>query len=653
MRRVIHDTIADVSFADGRIIGLLPAGKNMSMVWVFFCLLFILCGGTRADDGRASPAEAAFTSNLWDMAKLRRRPLDVRPIVEPRKAPLLVRGSEDWMNTGDAWVAKKQKTGGAKSDPPSATAGDEQLIVEEFFLTAGGNDAGPNRIYCGSARPESATGPVPTILVFHGGGGHASGALAIAIARRHPGMAAVAMDYNGQFRPGREGRVTAWKTVTAEMRQRQFDLVPGLTNWSMWHNVMAARRTIDFIEMQSWANADRIGAVGISYGGWLALILAGVDDRVKCVTTGVSAGGASFTAGRAAQQLRWEPAEQRQLWLDHYEPLAHAPNTKAAVFFQLATNDLFFWLNGAEKNLAAFTGEKGWVLRPNSNHGAGGPEVPNTAAPALVRHILADGPALPQVTAFRASDDGCRYAWKATGPHSIHRATLNWSPGGAVSPARYWIEFPATCEGDTWSAEIPVDLAGCCSQSFVNVGDNEGTVVSSTLLHHNGLDPMTEPGPQWSGGQLWDTERGAAAWRTPAGWFPSTEFEVTADNGLKVSPAEGGEEFILLTNSAILASGAAKNHPGIRVHIDGQGQAGRLKVTLLRDTNSLDESAWTAEIDFAADSSECDLPWNEFSLITPGIEASAIPAGFDGLSLSGERKNGSAVVLESIQWITP
>ena len=596
----------------------------------------------------ALPCAPGRAADLWDMREVRKQPLDVET-VGTRKAPLVVPRREDWMNTGDAWVAKSKDEKTAAVAPPKSGS-KELLIVEELFFSSESTPDGPNRIFCAIARPEKATGPVPVVLVFHGGGGHASSALAVAMARRHPGMAGVAMDYNGQFRPGPKGEVTQWKSVT---RERKFDLVPDLRNWPMYHNVIAARRTIDFVETQPWADGEHIGAVGISYGGWVALMLAGVDERVKCVTTGVSAGGAGLTAGRAAQQLRWQPAEQRQLWLDHYEPLAHAPDTKAAVFFQLATNDLFFWLNGAARNLDALPGKKGWVLRPNSNHGAGGPEVPGTAAPAFMRHILANGPPLPEVTDFRVSADGLCYTWRVKGPRPIHRAVLNWSPGKAVSPARYWFEIPATREDDIWSARVPPGFGPLASQAFVNAGDEAGIVVSSTLLSRAGLDPITQPGPQWSGGRLWDTDRSAAAWRTPAGWLPKTVFEVTEEKALRVGPDRGGEEFVLLTNSVVLASGAAPAHKGIAIRVNGNGQAGRLKVALVRDTNSLDQRAYTAEIAHTAGTGEHALPWATFKLTTGNVTAPPMPSPFDGLIVSGTRESGTPITVESIAFIRP
>jgi dienelactone hydrolase len=586
-------------------------------------------------------------ASLWDMGALHKQPLDPEQIGGARRVPRVVAGASDWMNTGDAWVAKKKDAGSA----PAAKAPDkgEQLLVEDYYYSSESTPRGANRIFCAIARPANVAQPVPVVLIFHGGGGHASEALALAIARRHPGMAGLAMDYNGQFVKGAP-HVTQWKNVE---RGQTLDLVPDASNYPMYHYVTAARRAIDFLETQSWADSRRIGCVGISYGGWVALILAGVDERVKCVTTAVSAGGAQFTSGRAAQQMRWDPPEQRPLWVASYDPFSYAARTKAAVFFQLASNDLFFWLSGAGKNLAALPGEKGWVVRPNSNHGAGGPELPDTAAPAFMRHVLAHGPALPRVTEFQVSGDGTVYTWKAAGPNRITRAVLVWSPGTAVSPGRYWIEFPAQRAGDTWHASVPASFSGLAAQAYVNIGDEQGIVVSGGLTARDGLDPMTESGPQWPGGQLWDVERGTAAWRPPAPGLAKTVVECNSRTGLRLGPDKAGKEFVLLTNSVVLASGVATRQKGLHLRINGNGQAGTLTVTLLRDTNSLDERAYRAEIAYGRGTSEHDIPWAALRLATKNVAAAPMPCPLDGLMLSGRRDGQSPLTLEALTFILP
>jgi dienelactone hydrolase len=601
-------------------------------------LVFILAaagGATPRQEARTQPLEP--DESLWIMTEVRRQPLEPERIGEPRRIPFVVPGVSDWMNTGDAWVAKGKTS-------TEAIVGTDRLIVEEYYISSERTNEGPNRIYCAIARPELASNPVPVVLIFHGGGGHASPALALAAARRHPGMAGLAMDYNGQFAPGGGPHVTQWQNVS---REQNLNLVPDLRNWRMYHYVIAARRTIDFLETLPWADAHRVGCVGVSYGGWVALILAGVDERVRCVTTGVSAGGVGEIPSKAAQPMRWDPPEQRALWLANYEPLAHAPKTQAGVFLQLASNDYWFWITGAARQLAALPGPKGWVIRPNSNHGAGGPEISDLAAPAFMRHVLLGAPGLPAVTHLASSEQGERFTWRISGPRPVTRTALYWSPGNAGSSARYWIELPAALVGDFWEARVPPDLASLAAQAFVNVLTDDGLAVTSALVVRTGIDPLTTPVAGWADDMLWDRARGAAAWRTPGSWYPQTEVAVNPE-GLSLRPTGANREFCALTNSALLASGRAAQHPGLRLQIDGRGQAGTLKVTLTRDTMNLDERAYVAEIAYAAGAGEYPLAWSAFKLATKNVTAPPMPCPFDGLMLSGARADGTPLIVAKI-----
>lgn len=612
----------------------------MTFVPLFFRLLPFLPLGS------AAAAPAISHAELWDMRDIRRHPLALESVSAPRRVPLATAAKEDWMNRGDAWVAPRaaQTEAVGKTDP--VAAGKQDLIVEEIYLTAGVTAAGPNRIYCAVARPADATGAVPVVMIFHGGGGHASPALALAAARRHPGMAGVAMDYNGQFAARQAERVTQWRIPAPGQK---LDLVPDLRNSPMYHYVTAARRTLDWLETAAWADATRFGAVGVSYGGWVALILAGVDARVKCVTTGVSAGGVGHTPGKAAQQLRWEPAEQRPLWLANYEPLAYAPATRAGVFLQLASNDYWFWITGAARQLAALPGPKGWIIRPNSNHGSGGPELSDLAAPAFMRHVLLGTAPLPSVGEFVASDDGGTYSWRVTGPQPVQRTALYWSPGRVGASARYWLELPAERGGAGWTARVPREFAGLAAQTFVNVLTADGLAVSGPLLGLDGIDPAANPAaPLWSGAAIWDRERGAVAWRMPGGWFPATEITTTRSGGVAFRPTTNSHEFCALTNSVVLASGRAALHRGLRLRLDAGSSGGLLILSLVRNSMNLDEQAWTSEVRYGAGVSAHEIIWSDFKS-EAGAAAALWP--FDALRVAGTRPDGSAIAIDQLGFL--
>lgn len=67
------------------------------------------------------------------------------------------------------------------------------------------------------------------------------------------------------------------------------------------HVIMAAKdlsRTIDYLETRTDIDAGKIGYFGISWGGWMGVILNAVEERTKAVVlsgAGLSEGGGGNT----------------------------------------------------------------------------------------------------------------------------------------------------------------------------------------------------------------------------------------------------------------------------------------------------------------------------------------------------------------------
>ena len=596
-----------------------------------FLTIMMTVASTRA-------ADPGLTA-LWDMVELRKTPL-APELLSTRKAPLFVKGVNDWMHTGDSWVASA-----AKHPEPSGTRprGDEQLIVTSYRFSSG-----PNRVFCALAKPENASGGVPVVLVFHGGGGHGSGALAVATARKNAGMAALSVDYNGQFRPA-TGPVTQWETVTEGLRAPRLQLAADRRDSPMYHYVMAARRAMDFLEELDEFDMSRVGCFGISYGGWVSLILAGVDRRVKCVVTGVSAGGTEGTAARSSQPLRWQPADQRGLWLRTYDPIAYAPHTRAGVLLKICANDRFFWLSGAVRNYEALAGPKRLLITPNSDHGCGGPPLPDPSA-AWTRHILFGDEALPEVVPDGLRFDGGTCSWRVRGPHPIKRAVLNWSPGNVVSCARYWLAIAARQDGGRWTADLPPGHVELMGKAYATVFDSGGRAASSVPVMRDGLDPQQASGPLWPDGCLWDSERGAEAWRPlKPGGKPGTRIATNPKGGVDLAPEAGSRGFCALTNSVVLASAHASRHAGIRLHVNGNGMGGELRVALLRDPTSLDEVESAAVRQYGPDGSVLDLRWGDFQAKRRGATPKLWP--FNGLMLEGDRAAAIPLTVQRVGFL--
>lgn len=555
-------------------------------------------------------------SNGWDMTPWRSRRFDYEEL-SSREAPFVTADGGDWMRIGDSWVGGKKSTRHPEPEIAAPLAG--TLKITDFYITAGGNENGPNRIFCASAVPKERKGPFPVLFVFHGGGGHASGALALAIARKNPGCAAVAVDYNGQFRPS-ASPVTHWVTQTESLRERHLDLDPDPLNFPMFHNVQAARRVLDWTQEQPWADPEKLGAVGISYGGWVSLILAGVDDRIKCVVTHVSAGGTEGLHSRAGQPQYWEPSDQRSIWLAHADPIAYAAQTRAPVFLELAANDRFFWLSGAARHRDAFGGEAAWLLTPNCDHHNGGPELPDPIG-LWTQAVFSNGTPFPTFGKTAFSDEGNSASTCIKSERPIQSVHLVWSAGNAVPPARYWRWIEATERDGVWSAALPGGHGSFAGTAYFTVIDVDGRAVSSSLIDK----PGEEADLIWMGGSLWDTAAGAAAWRPAQALAPGNLFFTDAESGrVLMRPENPGKPAAAISNSLNLKNPGT--HSGLTLEIGGNGAVCRARMILARNYAATDAQLFAAEIQIPAEFSAVELPWSVFKPYRNTTDGNPLPA---------------------------
>lgn len=605
--------------------------KNSALKWLLVAM--------------AAAAQAANVDGTsWELASWRAWPFDYEEL-SSRKAPLVSGDASDWVHTGDSWVAENRKgapeTGNQK---PSPTAFSE-LRITDFYITAGGNENGANRIFCASAVPDGAPGPFPVLFVFHGGGGHASGALALASARKNPGFAAVAVDYNGQFMPSKQP-VTRWATQTEALRARRLDLVPNPLNFPMYHNVQAARRVLDWTQEQPWADKARFGAVGISYGGWVSFFLAGVDGRIASVVTQVSAAGTEGMRGRSSQAHDWEPREQVATWLAHADPMAYAPKTSATVFMRLAANDRFFWLDGAANHRARLPNKAQWLVVPNSDHGNGGPDLPDPHG-LWHRAVHFNETPFPSFGTVEFPGHGNSVAIAVESARPLKSVHLAWSPGSAVSPARYWRWISAQEQNGTWTAELPAGHGRLEGQAYFTAVDTDGRAVSSDLVRKPGA--AVAAAMEWQDGCLWDAAAGAAAWRSDLS-FDTCRIEEGAGGWVKVSPLKAGSKAVFFTNSFMVPEAGMAAHKGIRIELGGNGGQGNVSVLLARDYTSLDERVFAAEVELPEGTAVVDLPWSAFKPQGAGSAGKELlPA--NALAVRCERMAESGVIIGPVRWL--
>ena len=133
----------------------------------------------------------------------------------------------------------------------------------------------PTRVLAYLARPATAEGKLPAMVLVHGGGGTAFKEWAELWAKR--GYIAIAMDLAGHGPDRKRLPDTAVQIRTTRL-SFEADQIPDF--WS-YHAVAHVVRGVSLLASLPEVDPERIGITGISWGGYLTCIVAGLDDRLK------------------------------------------------------------------------------------------------------------------------------------------------------------------------------------------------------------------------------------------------------------------------------------------------------------------------------------------------------------------------------------
>jgi hypothetical protein len=283
---------------------------------------------------------------------------------------------------------------------------------------------------------------------------------------------------------------------------------------------------VDLLLAQPEVDGSRIGVVGGSWGGFLAILAAGLDARVKCVASGFGAGGFRDTYSLCSRPLYGLTEAQRELWLTHVDPINHASRINGPVALLTASNEVHFWLSSAAATFRELPPGSRLIISPNTVHATGSGVVwPNHE---WVRMCFLDGPAWPEVVDFRF--DGRRATWRVVSPEPVTASRLYFAPGAGNWPGRVWLPIAADLVEDQHVAELPDWLAGAEGDAYPLAIDDLRRSVSAFPIHVDGRpirdisERRADPGliDDFSGGtDLWRltlAARGKATlkWRRPA-----------------------------------------------------------------------------------------------------------------------------------------
>ena len=351
----------------------------------------------------------------------------------------------------------------------------------------------PTRVFAYYATPGTLAGDasldkkLPAVVLIHGGGGTAFREWAELWAKR--GYAAIAMDTAGN-RPI-EGKDAHHR----ENRQRLPDGGPnqsdsekfgsiGLPVTEQWpyHAVAAAIRGHSLIRSFPEVDPDRTAVTGISWGGYLTCIVAGVDTRFKAA---VPVYGCGFLHENSAwlPQFSRMTSEHRERWVQLWDPSRYLPAVTMPILFMNGTNDFAYPLDSYQKSFDAAGGKKQIRVTVNMPHGHPPGWAPAEIGLFIDQHLRGATP-LPSLGQPKME------AGQILVPYSsatkLKEAALHYTTDTEPINKRAWLTTTAKVESETISVAAPPPEANVW---FLTATDDRGAIVSTTVWIVPGTGP--------------------------------------------------------------------------------------------------------------------------------------------------------------------
>jgi dienelactone hydrolase len=368
--------------------------------------------------------------------------------------------------------------------PPKVTWGEKiNPFVQEVFYEGEPYKGKPSRVFAYLGKPAGKApfgGKFPAILLIHGGGGKAFSDWAELWAKR--GYVALAMDLGGH---GPDGPLAdGGPNQSDDEKFRAFTIEDGdYKNMWTYQCVAAILRGHALLIAQKEVDPDKIVATGISWGGYLACILAGIDNQLQTVVPVYGCGflhensfweGNRF--GKGERYFEKMTPELQERWTSLFDPSSYLGQATMPMLFVTGTNDGFYPLDSYQKTYLLPKGEVtlSITLRREHAHIFTFGEVD-----AFIDHIIfKDAKSLPEISVMKLNNDKNAISVTYESETPVSKAELAFTTDTGIWINREWKAIPATISGNTVSVEMPVPAPTCY---YILLTDERGLPVSSKI----------------------------------------------------------------------------------------------------------------------------------------------------------------------------
>lgn len=352
--------------------------------------------------------------------------------------------------------------------------------VRSLFYQGEPYQGKPTRVFAWYATPGSLAGDpamdknLPGIVLVHGGGGKAFTKWASLWASR--GYAAIAMDLSGNGPDGK--RLADGGPDQSDETKFRTD-APATDQWT-YHAIAAVIRAHSLLLSFPEVDARRTAVTGISWGGYLTCIVAGLDDRFKAA---VPVYGCGFLHENSCWLGRFEKMsdEARSNWIRLWDPSMYVGSATMPMLFVAGGRDFAYPPDSHANTYALVKSPKNLCFVPELAHGHFFDRP--SAIEIFIRQSLEGGNPLiriaePQIEGETITADVKTQTMMVNA--ELHY-TLDPLPG--TPKTRQWISQPATIADGKIRTKLPPKNTTIW---FLTVVDERQATVSSRLVFPKG-----------------------------------------------------------------------------------------------------------------------------------------------------------------------
>lgn len=304
----------------------------------------------------------------------------------------------------------------------------------------------PTRVFAYYSKP-AGDGPFPAVVLVHGGGGKAFREWAEHWSAR--GYCALAMDLAGKG--PKDKLADGGPGQGDEEKFGEFDDKTAKDMWT-YHAVAAVLRGHTMVAKFPEVDKDRTAVTGISWGGYLTCIVAGLDARFKAAVPVYGCGFLHENSAWKENRLDKMDAARRDRWVNTFDPSKYLPGVTCPILFLNGTNDFAYPLDSYRKCYSLVPGEKTLAVRVRLPHGHiwTFPEVD-----AFIDSHLTKGDPVPKLGPLVTAGDSVSAT--VSSKQKIKAAHLHYAVATGPWQKREWKSLPAEVVDGKVTAKLPAE----------------------------------------------------------------------------------------------------------------------------------------------------------------------------------------------------